>query len=185
LTLPSGTNLEVLYGLRIASTAPDPGLTGSTTLGGFSLIGNINDFGESPTEGPFYANVSMISNGALALFSLYGLNSFTWSHATNPDWDVMQYSDYVWRDSIPDILDAYHDIMFQLGLSAAAKATLVGRIVLGSKTYTSARSVSATYVSMRTTMSQSIDTSEAPWPWSCWQFSALCQPKFLSIDLAC
>jgi hypothetical protein len=146
LALPNGTNPEVLYDLPIASTAPGPGLTGSTTLGGFSLIGNVNDFGESPTEGPFYANVSMIANGALALFSLYGLNSFTWSHAINPDWDVMQYSGYVWRDPIPDILAAYHEIMFRLGLSAATNATLVGPIVLGDKTYTSVRSVSATYV---------------------------------------
>jgi hypothetical protein len=31
---------------------------------------------------------------------------------------------------------------------------------------------------MRTTMYQGIDTLEAPWQWSCWQFSALCQLKF-------
>ncbi|KAF4626857.1 hypothetical protein G7Y89_g11298 [Cudoniella acicularis] len=148
LTLPPDTNPEVLYDLPTASTAPGMGLTGSTTLGGFSLIGNVNDFGESPTEGPFYANVSMIANGALAIYSLYGLNSFTWSHAMNsdPDWNVMQYSGYAWRDPVPDILAAYHEIMFRLGLSAATNATLVSPLVLGGKTYTSVRSVSATYV---------------------------------------
>jgi hypothetical protein len=146
LALPNGTNPEVIYDLPIASTAPGIGLTGSTTLGGFSLIGNINEFGETPTDGPFYANVSMVSNGALALFSLYGLNAFAWSHAINPNWDVNQYSGYVWRDPIPDVLAAYHEIMFRLGLSAATNATLVGPIVLGDKTYTSVRNVSATYI---------------------------------------
>jgi hypothetical protein len=146
LTLPTGTDPKVLYDLPIASTPPGMGPIGSTTLGGFSLIGNINKFGSSPTEGPFYANVSMIANGALALYSLYGLNSFAWSHAINPIWDVMQYAGYVWRDPIPDILAAYHDIMFRLGLSAATNATLVAPIVLGGESYTSVRNVSATYV---------------------------------------
>jgi len=146
LALPNGTNPEVIYDLPIASTAPGIGLTGSTTLGGFSLIGNINEFGETPTDGPFYVNVSMVSNGALALYSLYGLNAFAWSHAINPNWDVNQYSGYVWRDPIPDVLAAYHEIMFRLGLSAATNATLVGPIVLGDRTYTSVRNVSATYV---------------------------------------
>ena len=146
LTLLNGTNPEVLYDLPIASTAPGRGLTGSTTLGGFSLIGNVNDFGESTTEGPFYANVSMIANGGGAIYSLYGLNSFTWSHAVNPNWDVNQFSGYVWRDPIPDTLAAYHEIMFRLSLSAATNTTLVGPIVLGDETYTSVRSVSATYV---------------------------------------
>jgi hypothetical protein len=146
LTLPSNTDPEVLYDLPTASTAPGIGLTGSTTLGGFSLIGNVNDFGEYPTEGPFYANASMVANGAIALFSLYGINAFTWSHAINPDWDVMQYSGYVWRDPIPDTLAAYHEIMFRLGLSAAANATLVAPILLGGKNYTSMRNISAIYI---------------------------------------
>jgi hypothetical protein len=119
-----------------------------TTLGGFSLIGNLNNFGESPTEGPFYANVSMIANGALALYSLYGLNSFAWSHPQNsdPNWDVMQFEEYVWRDPVPDTLAAYHEIMFRLALSAATNAGLVGPLLIGGKTYTSVRNVSATYV---------------------------------------
>ena len=142
LTLPNGTNPEVISDLPTASTAPWFDRTGPTTLGGFSLLGNANGFG----EGTFYANVSMVANGALALYSLYGLNPFTWSHAINPDWDVMQYSGYVWRDPIPDVLAAYHEIMFRLGLSAATNATLVDPIVLGDKTYTSLRSVSATYI---------------------------------------
>ncbi|KAN0110978.1 hypothetical protein V8E51_007365 [Hyaloscypha variabilis] len=146
LALPNGANPEVIYDLPIASTAPGRGLTGSTTLGGFSLIGNINEFGEPPTDGPFYANVSMIANGGGAIYSLYGLNPFAWSHAINPNWDVNQYSGHVWRDPIPDVLAAYHEIMFRLGLSAATNATLVGPIVLGDRTYTSVRNVSATYV---------------------------------------
>lgn len=146
LTLPVGKDPGVLYDLPTASTPPGVGSTGSTTLGGFSLIGNVSSFGDPPTQGPFYANVSMIANGALALYSLYGLNSFAWSHAINPDWNVMQYSGYVWRDPIPDILAAYHEIMFRLGLSAATNATLVDPIVLGGESYTSVRNVSVIYI---------------------------------------
>ena len=142
LTLPNGTNPEVIYDLPTPMTAPGMGYTGSTTLGGFSLIGNTDDVG----EGTFYANVSMVANGALALYSLYGLNPFTWSHAINPDWDVMQYTNYVWRDPIPDVLAAYHEIMFRLGLSAATNANPVSSIVLGNETYTSVRIIPATYV---------------------------------------
>jgi hypothetical protein len=145
LNLPNSTNPDVLYDLPTASTAVGDSLTGSTTLGGFSLIGNANGFGEYPTQGPFYANVSMVANGALALFSLYGLNPFTWSHAVNPDWDVMQFEGYTWRDPIPDILAAYHDIMFRLALNAAKNASLVDPIELGGKSFTSRSTVPLTY----------------------------------------
>lgn len=58
----------------------------------------------------------------------------------------MQFEGYVWRDPIPDILAAYHEIVFRLGLSAATNSTLVAPIVLGGKTYTSVRDASATYI---------------------------------------
>ena len=143
LTLPNGTNPEVLYDLPIVNTGPVFSLSGATTLGGFSLIGNVNHLG---TEGPFYANVSLVTDGMDYGLKLYGLNSFTWSHAVNPDWDDPGFWEYVWRDPIPDILTAYHEIMFRLGLSAATEAIPVGPIVPGGKTYTSVRSVLATYV---------------------------------------
>ena len=143
LTLPNGTNPEVLYNLPVVNTGPVFSLSGATTLGGFSLIGNVNDLG---TEGPFYANVSLVTDDIDYLFSLYGLNSFTWSHAINPSWAVTRFSKYVWRDPIPDILTAYHEIMFRLGLSAVTEAIPVGPIVPGGKTYTSVRSVPATYI---------------------------------------
>lgn len=67
LSLPLNQNPTVLHDLPMAKTAPGMGSTGQTTLGGFKLIG----------EGPFFANVSMVANGAAALYSLYGLNPFT------------------------------------------------------------------------------------------------------------
>jgi hypothetical protein len=89
----------------------------------------------------------MSPNGAEAVFSLNGLNPFTWSHAINPSWDSFSdYRNYVWRDPIPDILAAYHEIMFRLALSAATNATLVAPVVLGNQTYKSVRNISATYV---------------------------------------
>jgi hypothetical protein len=136
--LPLGTNPEVLADLPTPLTAGDT-ITKLSTLGGFFLLG-----GTVFSSGPFFANVSMEINGALSLYTLYGLNAFAWSHAVNPDWGVMQYEGYRWRDPTPDTLAAYHEIMFRLAMKAAANATLVAPIVLNGVTYTSVKNVSAT-----------------------------------------
>jgi hypothetical protein len=140
-SLPLGTNPEVLTDLPSPLTAGSGDtITKLSTLGGFSLLG-----GTVFSSGPFYANVSMHVNGALALFTLYGLNAFAWSHAVNPNWEVMQYEGYNWRDPTPDTLAAYHEIMFRLAMKAAANATFVAPIVLNGVTYSSLKNVSATY----------------------------------------
>ncbi|RDW60548.1 hypothetical protein BP6252_11931 [Coleophoma cylindrospora] len=144
LDLPIGTNPDVLGDLPTARTPPNNSLTGPTTLGGFRLLGNMG-FGDVPTQGPFYANVSMVVNGAHGIYSLYGLNAFTWSHAINPNWDVSQFAGYVWRDPIEDVLAAYHEIMFRLALKAAVDPSLVDPIIFNGTTYTSVRPTTASY----------------------------------------
>lgn len=138
MTLADGKNPEVLADLPAAQTTGAADVIAATTLGGFDLLGN-------QESGPFYSNTSMVANGALALFALYGLNSFAWSHAVDPNWDVMNFTAYVWRDPTDDILAAYHDIMFRLAVKAAKNATLVAPTVLNGVNYSSVRELNGTY----------------------------------------
>lgn len=140
LDLPLGQNPEVLTPLPPALTyAPSDSTTLRATLGGFYLLGN-ND-GE--THGTFYANVSMGINGASSLYTLSGLNPFSWSHSVNMIWDVHQFAGYTWRDPTPDILAAYHEIMFRLAIQAATNSTLVAPVTVNGINYSSVMNVSA------------------------------------------
>ncbi|KAL3418871.1 hypothetical protein PVAG01_09092 [Phlyctema vagabunda] len=144
LELPAGTNPEVMAKLPTARTPQGWSASKSTTLGGFGLIGDIS----AGAEGPFFSNVTMIDNGALALNKLYGLTPFAWSNPVNPNWQVNQPSaaGYAWRDPVDDILSAYHDIMFRLALQIGHNASLVPPMVLNGMKYMSARSVNATQI---------------------------------------
>ncbi|KAE9378501.1 hypothetical protein N431DRAFT_302183, partial [Stipitochalara longipes BDJ] len=142
LELPSGTNPEVLAILPTARTPSHWEASKSTTLGGFALIGD----DAADVEGPFYTNVTMIDNGALALKKLYGLTPFAWSNPVDPNWEVNQEdaAGYSWRDPVDDILSAYHEIMFRLALQVGSNASLVPPMELNGTTYTSVRSENAT-----------------------------------------
>jgi len=140
LNLEVRTDPEVLADLPVAHM---PLLFGEdigslTTLGGFYLLST--QF--QSNTGPFFANVSMFRNGAEALFSLLGNSPFAWAHAVNPNWDPIHNS-YVWRNPMPDVLAAFHEIMFRLVLQVATNTTLVALIVLDGITYSSLSNVSA------------------------------------------
>jgi len=134
LNLPAGTNPEVLYDLPFANSNYE-GFGGAATLGGFYMIGTQN----------FFANVSLQVQGAFFPYGLEGLNPFAWAHLVDPTWDG-ELTDYVWRDPVPDVLAAYHEIMFRLGLNAATNATLVPPVELGGQNVTSVNNVPAVYM---------------------------------------
>lgn len=147
LDIASGTNPDVVAILPTAqATSPLSGasLSKSTTLGGFALIGDVS----AETPGPFYSNVTMEGNGALALWKLYGLTPFAWSNPTDPNWDVnnLDAAGYTWRDPVPEILAAYHDIMFRLSLQVGSNTGLVPPITLNGTEYTSRSNVNATQI---------------------------------------
>lgn len=135
--LPLGVNPRVISDLPSAHTGGSIASKFST-LGGFYLLGN--------NGGPFYANTSMAINGAAGLYTLFGLNSFSWSHAVNLDWDI-DMGNYTWLDPTPDILSAYHEIMFRLALNVASNATSALSDPLDDTKYLHIQNVSALYIS--------------------------------------
>ncbi|CZR68352.1 uncharacterized protein PAC_18251 [Phialocephala subalpina] len=142
-SLPPRTNPDVLSDLSTPFGSGENNLDPGTTLGGFYLLGSGG--GGFTDSGPFYANVSMNTNGAHGIYSLFGLNSFSWSHSDNPVWDVYNYEGYSWLDPTADILAAYHEIMFRLAMKVATNATLVAPIVSNGVNYASVKNVTATY----------------------------------------
>lgn len=149
LELPTGTNPEVVATLPTARTPQQWEAEHATTLGGFALIGDVTASSHGPgNAGPFFTNVTMIDNGALARLKLYGLTPFAWSNPVHPNWEVNQVdgAGYAWRDPVGDIMSAYHEIMFRLSLQIGSNASLVPPMELNGTTYTSQRRVNATQI---------------------------------------